>query len=259
MDALTYNTEHIAAHFSRAVSTYDAAASLQMEYTRRAAEALRDTPAYARILDLGSGTGNFAKAAGMFMREWQVVGLDISKAMCQYAKENQHSVNANMQQLPFRRSSFDAAISAFALQWSNAPEGVMRELHQCLKPGATCIIQSFAHGTLEELRLCADHAGMQGAVNHFHSAEHYQRMMRESGFELIETEVKTHIKIYESPWLLFQELKALGATNSATLRRKGLSTRQKLKDTAKYYIEHFGDSYGIPAAWNVVHIQARKT
>lgn len=100
--------------------------SIQESMTNRAIELLelKDKDGPQLILDLGCGSGLSSQCIEEFGHRW--IGVDISEAMINVAKERKQEGELDDLQilksdlgdgLPFKSGSFDAAISVSALQW----------------------------------------------------------------------------------------------------------------------------------------------
>ncbi|KAI4291891.1 18S rRNA (guanine1575-N7)-methyltransferase [Pancytospora philotis] len=93
---------------------------IQREITLRAAELL-EMPAETRavVLDLGCGSGLSGQALRECGHQW--VGVDISPAMLQVAREQSPSLGLLCcdlgAPLPFRKEAFEYAVSISAVQW----------------------------------------------------------------------------------------------------------------------------------------------
>jgi ubiquinone/menaquinone biosynthesis C-methylase UbiE len=107
-----------------------------------------------RVIDLGCGTGrNSVYLAG---QDLQVVGIDFSSSMLNIAYKKGRAMNtgssptfiqADIMELPFRVSTFDAAIFIAALH--HIPNEMYRlaalgELYRCLKPRAKVLVSVWA-------------------------------------------------------------------------------------------------------------------
>lgn len=123
---------------------------------RPAAEALLDRlwapgaePPRSHVLDVGTGTGTLALAAIERWPSIRVTGVDISAGMLELAGRSaaerlpsgatgrfERRV-ADAAALPYRESSFDAAISSFVLQLVPSRAAALREIRRVLRPGAT--------------------------------------------------------------------------------------------------------------------------
>ncbi len=89
-----------------------------------------------KVLDAGCGNGNWVvdelSGSGRIRK---TVGVDISKKAISKNTSLDSIVIADLHQLPFRRNSFDAALSLWSLEHSSDPEKVLQEINRVLKPG----------------------------------------------------------------------------------------------------------------------------
>ena len=104
--------------------------------------------ASARIVDIGTGTGNLALAAlGRWPNVW-VTGIDASREMLGALEAAMEARPADERsrfdghvafaaELPFPDSSFDVAMSSFVLQLVPNRARALREIRRVLRPGGT--------------------------------------------------------------------------------------------------------------------------
>uniref|UniRef100_A0A914HF61 18S rRNA (guanine-N(7))-methyltransferase n=1 Tax=Globodera rostochiensis TaxID=31243 RepID=A0A914HF61_GLORO len=158
---------------------------VQRELAQRAYELLElpDTgqaSAPALLLDIGCGSGLSGEVLAEYGHRW--VGLDISRAMLNVAREDNESdgqlLLADMGAgLPFRPACFDGAISISAVQWlchSNAkaeePRRRLRHffesLHACLCRSARAVFQLYADSDAQQQLISTQalRAGFQGGI-----------------------------------------------------------------------------------------------
>ncbi len=90
------------------------------------------------ILEVGIGTGKNVP----FYKEWEVVGVDISRKMLEKARKrvaNERKfvqlVQADAEALPFKDEVFDAAISTYVFCSVEDPIRGLKELYRVLKRG----------------------------------------------------------------------------------------------------------------------------
>ena len=86
---------------------------------------LGDLPPRAKLLDIGCGTGHFARALASQART--VVGCDPAGAMLARARERVPVVRAAGEHLPFADGAFDAACVVAVLDFAEDPVAVLRE------------------------------------------------------------------------------------------------------------------------------------
>ncbi len=121
--------------FESAAEGYDRA---RPEYPRAAVDAAFSAlrlPPGGRLVDLGAGTGKFARLAAA--RGATVLAIDLADAMIRRAcgVEGIHPVRAAAEAIPARDGSFDGAAAASAFHWFDGP-AALREIHRVLRRGA---------------------------------------------------------------------------------------------------------------------------
>ena len=133
--------------FTRIASRYDLMNRLmtfgqdqrwRREVVRRAAPG----PA-AHILDLGTGTGELARAALKQFPTARLTAVDFTVEMMRLGKRRDARpawISADATRLPFPPQTFEAAVSGFLVR--NVPDvpGVLREGRRVLKPGGRIVI-----------------------------------------------------------------------------------------------------------------------
>lgn len=101
------------------------------------------------ILDLGCGRGaETLEAAGLAGPEGRAVGLDLTEAMVQAARQeaarrgvaNAEFVSGDIEDLPFGDGTFDGAMSNCVINHARDKNRVFREIHRVLKPGGRFVI-----------------------------------------------------------------------------------------------------------------------
>ncbi|BDA40889.1 probable 18S rRNA (guanine-N(7))-methyltransferase [Coccomyxa sp. Obi] len=171
-----YNEEE-----ARKYTTNSRMMAIQAQLTERALEllALPDDGRTKLLLDLGCGSGLSGEALTEQGHCW--VGMDISEAMLDVAREREVEGDLCLHDLgdglPFRTGTFDGAISISAVQWlCNAdrqgadPRRRMRRffetLYSCLTRGGRAVLQIYpANSTQAEmLTSAAMRAGFSGGL-----------------------------------------------------------------------------------------------
>jgi len=122
---------------------------------RKIVQALaKELKAYRTVLDIGVGTGRFAKP--LQENGFEVVGIDISGEMMQTARKKgvKDLLLGDACSLPFRDSSFDAALSVHTLHLISDWQAALKEICRVTKNGlfsVTHIHQSPVSEAYEEL------------------------------------------------------------------------------------------------------------
>jgi SAM-dependent methyltransferase len=94
-----------------------------------------------RLLDIGTGTGVVALTAARMGA--QVIGLDLTPALLEHARENARIAGhpnivwteGDAEQLPYPDASFDIVLSQFGHIFAPRPDVVVSEVRRVLKPG----------------------------------------------------------------------------------------------------------------------------
>jgi demethylmenaquinone methyltransferase/2-methoxy-6-polyprenyl-1,4-benzoquinol methylase len=145
----------IAKMFSDIASRYDLlnhllTGWLDVRWRRFAAEWL--SPSAQVVIDVGTGTGDFAFAVLDKCERATVIGVDLSERMLKLARRKATNMGKSCQcqwlladglSLPFRDEVADAVVSAFVIRnFEDLTEG-LREIHRVLKQGGVALILEF--------------------------------------------------------------------------------------------------------------------
>ena len=124
-------------------------------YWRRRALNCALKAAPQRVLDLATGTGDFALAATR-LKPQQVIGIDVAVEMLRLgaakvaAKGPATRIEllvGDAEQLPFQNSTFDLVTGAFGVRnFGHIPSG-LAEAHRVLKPGGQLLVLDFCEPT----------------------------------------------------------------------------------------------------------------
>ena len=131
--------------------------------TRWRARAIREAqlPADARVLDLCTGTADFAIAAVRAAPNARIVGVDFAGAMLRVgldklrgrALERQITlVRGNATAIPVRDGWADAATIGFGIRNVAQPEAALRELARVIKPGGRLVILELGEPSIPGIR-----------------------------------------------------------------------------------------------------------
>ncbi len=110
-----------------------------------------------KILDVGTGPGSLAIGFAEGLPGVQVVGLDLSDAALELARENAQESGAstrvsfekgNAEDMPFEDDIFDLAISNNTLHLVEQPLSLFDEIQRVLKPQGKFIISDFRRSWL---------------------------------------------------------------------------------------------------------------
>ena len=112
----------------------------------------------ATILDLATGTGDFALAARRFSPQ-RVVGADVALEMIKLgvdkvrkSRSNAVLLGGDAENLPFRDKSYDIVMSAFGVRNFGHISGGLEESHRVLRPGGQLLVLDFCEPTFPIVR-----------------------------------------------------------------------------------------------------------
>lgn len=105
------------------------------------------------ILDVATGTGDFAFEAIRILKPEKVIGVDISKGMLAIAEDKIRERNlshhfqvqlGDSERLDFPEGTFDAVTVAFGVRnFENLPQG-LNDIYRVLRPGGQAVILEFS-------------------------------------------------------------------------------------------------------------------
>ena len=121
---------------------------LDLSWRRRALHALR-LPESAKILDVATGTGDFALELAKQFPDAEVTGVDLSEAMLEGARRKGERagvasrirlVQGNILETPFPAASYDLVTAAFGVRNFSDIAAGLRKMADVLKPGGRLLV-----------------------------------------------------------------------------------------------------------------------
>jgi ubiquinone/menaquinone biosynthesis C-methylase UbiE len=108
------------------------------------------------LLDCGCGPGTITLGLAKIVAPGHVIGIDLDKGQVNLAKAHAADQGisnisfevANVYELPFEDSSFEAAFAHTLVQHLNDPLKGVKEIHRVLKPGGVMGIRDDDHGAM---------------------------------------------------------------------------------------------------------------
>jgi len=172
-------------------------------------------------------------------------------------------VVADEEALPFAAATLDLAVSGLSLQLVNDLPGALVQIRRALKPDGLLLASLLGGATLKELREAwiAAEADVSGGasprVAPFADVRDLGALLQRAGFALPVVDSETVTVSYATPVALMQELKAMGASNMLTARRRTPVTRRLLIRAAEIYAERFATADGrVPATFEFLNLTA---
>ncbi len=211
---------------------------------------------FSRILDLGTPGPQLAAALAAGPGRPFVVRAAAPPAALGGAGAR---VVVDEEAQPFAAGAFDLVVSALALQGVNDLPGALLQARRSLAPDGLMLAALVGGRSLAELRASFAQAeeettgGASPRVAPFVDVRDLGGLMQRAGFALPVTDVETLTVRYAEPLALLRDLRAMGATNALTLRRRAGLRRDTLMRAIEIYRARFSDADGrVRATFDIV-------
>ena len=220
----------------------------------------------SKVLDVGMGTGWLTKRLKNFFPDSLVVGLDFADGMIAAARQNSEGfqiIQADAKDLPFKEERFDLIISNLAYQWIEDLPRAFQRGYVILKRGGTFLLTMFGHETFQELFEALESSVEKKSltqisdfpVRRLPQREQIDQALEHAGFIDVKVDFE-RIKVrFPDMMGLIQWTKNIGANN---LKKNIYVGKEFLSRANDYYHEHFKDSFGIYATFEVIWASGRK-
>lgn len=246
------NRFKIARSFGSASASYDISARLQ-RYCGKHLMSWLPNRNDLTVLDLGSGTGFFTEL--LASRYQQVIGLDVSKKMLHFAKDNRnqtiHWLEADAYKIPLQDNSIDFVYSNLMIQWCDPLDLVLNEVMRVLKPGGLFVFSTLVDGTLFELKSAWAQVDNDQHVIDFKLESEIRPLFDGTDRKLLNAKQQDIVLEYENVLHLAHELKSLGANHVPKKQDKGLAGKDKWQKMTKSYQDFLEPSGIYPATYKV--------
>jgi SAM-dependent methyltransferase len=168
-------------------------------------------------------------------------------------------VAADEEALPFADASLDLVVSALSLQFVNDLPGTLIQIRRALKPDGLLMAAMIGGESLTELREAFAEAeseiegGLSPRVAPFADIRDLGSLLQRAGFALPVVDSDRLTVRYDSPVALMHDLRAMGASNVLTERRRAPLKRATLQKMLEIYARRFADADGrLRATFEVV-------
>ena len=249
-DALAPDARAVRRAFARAAATYDGAAVLQKEIGARMAERLDVVRLEPRaVLDAGCGTGDALSELAVRYPKARRVALDLAWPMLDVARARSRKARSTLGRLlaplrgrtgalpafvcgdlaalPFGPVAFDLVWSNATLQWVDDLPRAIAECHRVLAVGGLFTFTTFGPDTLKELRAAFAGVDTHPHVGRFADMHDIGDILVNSGFADPVMQMEYMTLTYPDALAMLRDLKAIGATNAAQGRARGLMGRRR--------------------------------
>jgi len=162
-----------------------------------------------QILDVGCGTGELNTQLKKRYPQAEVIGIDLSAAMIDYAKKNVLAANfmqADGAQLPFTAQSVDLIVAHFLLPWQADIKPLLQEWLRVLRPHGVLLATAFGPDTLKEWHNMSKDAGIINRIDMHDLGD----LLLQLGLVDPVVEVENIIVSYRDPDKMIKELQITG-------------------------------------------------
>lgn len=211
---------------------------------------LRDFPA---AVDLSAHPGAFEEALADSPARGRIGEVRVVGALADRAEPGARPIE-------LEEGPADLIISLMSLHWANDLPGALSQIRRALKPDGLFIGALLGAGTLKELRGALTEAeldltgGAQARVSPFADGFDGAALLQRAGFALPVSDVDRLTVRYRDPFRLFQDLRAMGETNSLLGPIRPLR-RAVVARAAQLYAERHAEPDGrLPATFEIVHL-----
>jgi len=256
-----YNKAKIANNFSKASEDYDNFASVQKLSAKKLCELtlpfFSNIKKEAQAIDLGSGTSAIAKEIvkkDIFLQKnINLTEVDISQEMLLTWLDkkfyNINTIKADIEKLPFKKSSCDLIFSSFALQWIINFNKTFAELNRLMQKDAILSFCIPNNESFKELKDVSLKSGCNFNFNELPEVEILRSSLAKNSFR---EELYFSEKIssdFKSPIDALKSFKKIGANY---VNSKNFVSKKQLQK----FNEFLGDKFTI--SWNVSYFILRK-
>jgi ubiquinone/menaquinone biosynthesis C-methylase UbiE len=259
LHVLLPSKQRIAHSFGRKAATYDGHAMMQAELiTVLVAKLARLGLTKGRFVDCGCGTGILAQECRKTGISGSITGVDIAFTPLVINKKRNSaftsSVQADIDELPFKPAVFDGALIASTLQWLANPSYTLQQISVILKQGGFLGFSVFIQGSFSELFSTQSSFGITVPV-HCPCPDDFIKMARGTGFDCIDSSIVQKVTYSADAVSLFKNISLMGGAVSSGK----LLTRKTLADFCETYERNFHDrDRGVPLTYRAMVGVCRK-
>lgn len=247
----------IAKNFSAAAATYNAYAHLQRSTSDHLLTLTPCSLEAGAIVDLGCGTGYSLKGLAARFGHVDLLALDAARGMAASAAQWKIGTTAigQAENLPIRNKTCSLIFSNMVFQWCTSLSLVIKECHRALKPGGWLCFSLPDPTTLQELRQSWSAVDSADHVHRFPSVEDVRSAVLSTGMIIAACESLTYRIRYDSLSSLMESLRNIGATNTSSRRRRGLTSPSVIRRIEEHYPRPSQD-HEVLATWGVTYMRA---
>ncbi len=203
-----------------------------------------------QVLDLGSGTGFISQ--NLLGKNLKIFEVDLALKMLQKNPQKTFKIQADFENLPFKKSSFDLVISSFSLQWLNDFEKSFCQFFDLLKSNGKFIFCLPVEPSLDELK-----AANIFQFNQLPKVFELKKALEKCGFKQIFFNEKIFKQNFSNGVLAIKSLKKIGANQIGSNRQT--INKTKLKNFNDFCLKNFcGKNKNLAISWRAAFFTSIK-
>jgi malonyl-CoA O-methyltransferase len=247
----------VARAFRNAAARYAANDFLHAEVRSRLLERLdfvRLDPSV--VLDLGAGPPEATDEVARRFPGATVIAADLVPEMLGAAPRQWPRVCADAARLPLGEQSVDVVVAAMLLHWCPDVPAVIAEAQRVLRHPGLFLFATLGPDTLRELRRAWPAGDRHDHTLAFTDMHNLGDELVRAGFAEPVVDAETLTITYRAIARLFDDLRAVGATNVARGRRPTLTGRRRWAAMTAAYEKERTSAGALPASIEVIYGQA---
>ncbi len=254
-------------NFGRRAAQYDRYALVQHRLAEQLVQTLTLHPGkFARILEIGCGTGYLTGLLRQAFPKAQITALDLAPAALEAARTRLASADgiewlvADGEQVAPGR--FDLITASSVFQWFSQPRQACRLYWEHLKPGGLLAFTTLGPLTFRELAASFSQAGeicpeltlpVIPAQN-FTPGQDWGNFLHEAGFADITLQEEIWLEGYPDPWAFLRAVRGMGATST----RPAFVPRRLLTAVVDQYEKSFRRNGTIQVTYEIISVRGVK-
>lgn len=249
----------IANDFSKASLNYDEHSFLQKKVCSKLFDLCVNDFNGKPILDLGCGTGQLNELLNANNLINNVLSLDISHGMCKLAKNKMSSmgvIQADIEDLPFKKNFFDNIFSSLALQWCDLQSSIY-QINRALKNNGFFGIATLGCDTLKELKISSNNLKYPVNMLEFVKTGDLKECLENNLIKDFKIFEQTYKLAYNDIYELLASIKNIGACYKPQGYTNYLG-KKYFTNLDSNYRKKFGQGGRLYASWHVVYIMGYK-
>ena len=207
--------------------------------------------------NLGCGTGILGyecRKAGIRSR---IVNIDHAFNPLCIARERHTAfcvnIQADIDDLPFKKELFDAAITASTIQWLDNTSDTLHKIAALVRQGGWIAFSVFVEGSFHELFSVQRQFGIPTPVQCMETGK-FVRMLEEADFKEVDYDTINKTVYASAAALLLKNISATGGTATAG----PLLNRKSLAEFCRTYENCFRNGNGVPLTYRAIVGVSRK-